>query len=151
MQKQQALAEGHIDHFRMEKVFIAKDGNKIYGILDANLIKDAEGNPLHFLGTVTDITETKKLEKQMFLNEKMKAVGQLAGGIAHDFNNILSAVIGYADLSLYEISDENPVYDNLLHIKKAGDRAKNLIQQILLFSRGSGNNKKKRLSSFYNT
>jgi CheY-like chemotaxis protein len=65
----------------------------------------------------------------------MEAIGTLAGGIAHDFNNILSAVIGYADLSLKEVEKQTRLHMNLEQILVAGLRAKDLVQQILAFSR----------------
>ena len=60
---QQQLVHGGIDHYRMDKTFIHKDGHTVYGIIDANLIRDAAGNPLYTLGSVLDITERKKAEE----------------------------------------------------------------------------------------
>ncbi len=144
LNKQQLLSKGIIDHYRMEKSFIHKNGKTVYGILDANLLRDASGNPSYFLGSVLDVTDTKIIEKQMQQNEKMKAIGHLAGGIAHDFNNILSAIIGFADVSLLDLSESSPVYSNIQQILKAGERAKNLVKQILLFS-SKGNETKKNI------
>ncbi len=69
--------------------------------------------------------------------QKMEAIGTLAGGIAHDFNNILSAVIGFSELSLSEIPMDSNLYTNLQQVLAAGQRAKGLIRQILTFSRQS--------------
>jgi signal transduction histidine kinase/DNA-binding response OmpR family regulator len=66
---------------------------------------------------------------------KMEAIGTLAGGIAHDFNNILAAIIGYTDLSLISESCDPTIRKNLEQVKKASDRAKDLVAQILAFSR----------------
>ncbi len=65
LEKQQMLAQGQIEHFRMEKTFIHKEGHKIYGLLDANLIRDADGTPAYFLGCVADITERKRTEQKL--------------------------------------------------------------------------------------
>jgi PAS domain S-box-containing protein len=76
-----------------------------------------------------------RLEKQLAQAQKMEAVGTLAGGIAHDFNNILSAIIGYAELTRIEAAPDSTLYENLNQIHSAGQRARDLIRQILAFSR----------------
>ncbi len=65
LQKQARLAAGEIDHYRMEKQFIHKSGRVVYGILDANLVRDAQGQPVYFLGSVLDITERKRAENTL--------------------------------------------------------------------------------------
>ncbi len=65
LRKQTQLARGELDHYQMEKQFIHKQGHTVYGILDANLIRDAAGNPVYFLGSVVDITERKQAEAQL--------------------------------------------------------------------------------------
>ena len=90
-----------------------------------------------FLAIFHDITHRRMLEVQLRQSQKMEAIGTLAGGIAHDFNNILLAIFGYAELSLC-ISESNPkVQGHLQNILIACDRAKNLVHQILAFSRQS--------------
>ncbi len=91
-----------------------------------------------------DITRVKNLEKERQRTEtrlrqaqKMEAIGTLAGGIAHDFNNILSAILGYAELALDDALKGKPAEDYIAEIVKAGNRAKDLVQQILTFSRQS--------------
>ena len=87
------------------------------------------------LDTFIDITEKKKLETQLQQAQKMEAIGTLAGGIAHDFNNILTPIIGYAELCLYNTEKGALQHHNLSEILAAGNRAKDLVQQILTFSR----------------
>jgi len=95
------------------------------------------------LESFIDLTAQKKadaekaaLETQLRQAQKMEALGTLAGGIAHDFNNILSAVIGYAELGSLELEDpSHPLTDKLESILHAGNRAKDLVAQILTFSR----------------
>ncbi|MEC9491917.1 PAS domain S-box protein [Flexistipes sp.] len=70
LEKQRLLAEGKIEHYRMEKKFIHKSGQIVYGILDANLIRDSYGNPSYFLGSVNDITERKETEEKLRRSEK---------------------------------------------------------------------------------
>ena len=91
-----------------------------------------------------DVTEKRKaeedkrrLEAQLLQAHKLQAIGTLAGGIAHDFNNLLAAILGYTELSLDDIPDGNPVRHYLQQVLKSGKRAKQLVQQILSFSRPS--------------
>ena len=67
--------------------------------------------------------------------QKLESLGVLAGGIAHDFNNILSAVGGYTELALLKLPEDSDIHDNLSNVKKAADRATDLVRQILAFSR----------------
>ncbi len=82
-----------------------------------------------------DITEHEKLATQLQQAQKMEAVGTLAGGIAHDFNNILSAIIGYGELAMDGVADGTDLKYKLQEIINAGYRARDLIKQILSFSR----------------
>ena len=77
----------------------------------------------------------REIENKYQQSQKMEAIGTLAGGIAHDFNNILVAILGYVNLSLQGIPKDSVICHNLNQIKKAGNRAKNLIKQILAVSR----------------
>ena len=88
-----------------------------------------------FLCSVSDITHRKNLESQLQHSQKMEAVGTLAGGIAHDFNNILNGVLGYAEIGKMEIPEGTPGKDNLDMVIKSGMKARDLIKQILSFSR----------------
>jgi len=80
-------------------------------------------------------SEKKVLEKQLLHTQKMEAIGTLAGGIAHDFNNILQPIIGYAQMGLDNINDLAPNERYFSQILNASNRAKDLVQQILIFSR----------------
>ena len=70
------------------------DGSYKHLLDQAVLLKDADGRPVEFAGTLTDISEQRSLESQLIQAQKMDAIGKLTGGIAHDFNNLLAAVIG---------------------------------------------------------
>ena len=118
---------------RFEKIFTGKDEDIIH--LDiATLPMTLEGKPALQV-TARDITNQKFLEESLRQSQKMEAIGTLAGGIAHDFNNILFSIIGYTELSLDETKEGSLLHDNLLEVLEAGKRAKNLVQQILTFSR----------------
>jgi PAS domain S-box-containing protein len=81
--------------------------------------------------------EKENLEKQLRQSQKMEAVGTLAGGIAHDFNNILGIILGNAELAMDDVPEWNPARQNLDEVKKASLRAKDVVRQILSFSRKS--------------
>ena len=98
-------------------------------------VRDADNVISHYLAVKEDITERKKLEAQLRQVQKMEAIGQLAGGIAHDFNNILSAITGYTEISISTLEPESPVSKHLAQVLEACARAKELINQILTFSR----------------
>ncbi|MEE9497335.1 MAG: ATP-binding protein, partial [Desulfobacterales bacterium] len=83
-----------------------------------------------------------KYERQLQQVLKIQAIGTLAGGIAHDFNNILFPIMGYTELTMDEVSEDSVAHKNLEEILKAANRAKGLVQQILTFSRQSGQERK---------
>jgi PAS domain S-box-containing protein len=105
-------------------------------------IFDGNKQFVEILSIGNDITELKRsaqekkiLETQLQHAQRMEAIGTLAGGIAHDFNNILGALIGYTEMALYEAPASSKNRNNMEEVLKAGHRAKDLVQQILAFSR----------------
>ncbi|SHO52365.1 ATP-binding protein [Desulfopila aestuarii] len=86
-------------------------------------------------GTFQDITDRKQLEITLRQAQKMESIGTLAGGIAHDFNNILAAVLGYAELIKLDCEPGSPMKQHIDRVVEAGQRAKELVKQILAFSR----------------
>lgn len=101
----------------------------------AEVLFDENDEPISISGTAQDITERIELEKQLRQAQKMEAIGTLAGGIAHDFNNILGAIIGYGDLLLEETKDNESLQKKTAIVLKSAYRAKDLVRQILTFSR----------------
>ncbi|BCO10023.1 hypothetical protein GF1_23990 [Desulfolithobacter dissulfuricans] len=119
----------------------SKSGKTIYIDNNASTIKK-EGRITGILSIMRNITarkraeeEKEKLKTQLLHMQKQEALGTLAGGIAHDFNNILTAILGYATLVRDSLPENGRAQRDLGQVLKAGERAKNLVQQILTFSR----------------
>ena len=126
-----------------------KDGQEFWVHTIKTPVKDDKDHIIGVLGIFRDITEIKQAEEekkilrtQLQQAQKMEAMGTLAGGIAHDFNNILMAIIGYADMTRLAVPKESEASETLDQVLKAGHRAKDLVQQILAFSRRSQEEKK---------
>ena len=98
-------------------------------------MRDSLGDLLNQVVTCRDVTAEVILGQQLRQSHKMEAIGTLAGGIAHDFNNILAAIIGNAELALDDVPEGSGVHHNLEQIFQASQRAKDLVKQILAFSR----------------
>ncbi len=118
-----------------------KEGRTLSVLIHTDRILQ-NSKPAGIRGIAIDITaqkafqaEKEKLERQIRQTMKMETIGTLAGGIAHDFNNILAAIIGYADLAKDSIPKEDQNSYNIEQILNAGNRARDLVKQILTFSR----------------
>ena len=114
--------------------------NRYYSITNSPIRHSGESNSK--LTIVRDITEKKVIEAQLLQARKMGSIGTLAGGIAHDFNNILSGIMGYTELALDSVERESLLYNNLQEVFRAGKRARDLVKQILTFSRQTGQDRK---------
>jgi two-component system cell cycle sensor histidine kinase/response regulator CckA len=152
------LAPGWQEHFKknfprfkavgevlgVEFEMLKKDGSTILVSFHGKIGYDQAGNFKQTHCLFWDITEKRKaeqekakLEYQLRQAQKMEALGTLAGGIAHDFNNILAAITGYAELSLEQAGADTSISSDIKQVISAAERAKNLIKQILTFSRRS--------------
>jgi len=119
-------------------------GNVIYKKKDGSLcefeqtispIRDAAGAIRSFVTIGRDVTNERRLERELRQAQKMEAIGTLAGGIAHDFNNILTAIIGYTELSLRTLPESAAECFNARQVLTSAKRARDLVRQILTFSR----------------
>ncbi|HSL21844.1 MAG TPA: PAS domain S-box protein [Vicinamibacterales bacterium] len=129
------LYDGETDHIEMEKRYVRKDGEIVWGYVSVRPIRDAAGQPLWTMPVIIDITGRRALEEQFRHAQKMEAIGRLAGGVAHDFNNILTAIIGYSELLREQIGPDKPMGRDLEQIYQGALRAAALTRQLLAFSR----------------
>ncbi len=127
------LKKGFVRHTDLK--LKRKDGIHITCFISAVGIKDARGHYTYYDAVIQDITEQRQLERQLFMAQKMEAIGRLSGGIAHDFNNQLTSIIGYSEMTVRKLGEASPLKDYLKRIIKAADHSKELTQQLLAFSR----------------
>ncbi len=133
------LAEGRLDP--LEVIVTRPDGKlRTMELFSTMIAQDGQVNAV--LAMLRDITEKREAEKrrgeletQLAQSQKMEAIGRLAGGVAHDFNNILTGILGYAELAMDKITEDDPLHTDIQEIKNAADRAAMLTQQLLAFSR----------------
>jgi PAS domain S-box-containing protein len=128
------LFHGDSTHEQIEYEGIRPDGNRIW--LEALI------TPVHSRDRITgaqaalrDTTERKRIEAQYLQAQKMESVGRLAGSVAHDFNNLLTVINGYSELALQGMDEGDPSRESVEQIRGAGERATELTQKLLVFSR----------------
>ena len=127
--RKQGISESYETRLRCQ------DGSALWTNTSASPLQDTQGNFSGGLCMFADITVRKKLEGQLLQSQKMEAIGRLAGGIAHDFNNLLTVILGYGSILERKLSAQDPLANNVVEIRKAGERAAVLTQKLLAFSR----------------
>ncbi|MCP4341139.1 MAG: PAS domain S-box protein [Desulfobulbaceae bacterium] len=133
------LAGEKIDAF--ETVFLSKDGSSIPVEGNSNC-RFKNGKPALTRGIFRDIRERKRAEEEkaelealLYRSQNMEALGTLAGGVAHDLNNILSGIVSYPELLLLDLPEKSPMREPLMTIKKSGDNAASIVQDLLTLAR----------------
>ena len=141
--RQAALATGPL---LSEDAFNSSTGEMRVASAAITAVRNAAGEVDCFVVQGSDITDQKRtegerhrLELELREAHKMRAIGTLAGGIAHDFNNIIGAILGNLALAQQDIGPGHAAHARLLQVRKAGGRARDLVQQILAFSRHQPN------------
>lgn len=114
---------------------IRKDGPKITLDMVVKPVIDNDGRLSSIIASCKDVTYEILREEQQKRTQRLEAIGRLTGGIAHDFNNILSAVIGYAELAGDDMLPGSDAAMNLIEVLKSAGRAKEMISQLISFSR----------------
>jgi PAS domain S-box-containing protein len=137
-----AILDAHLPFRDFEISRLRANGAVHHISISGNPVFDASGRFKGYHGVGTDITESKQaeaarasLELQLRESQKMEAIGTLAGGIAHDFNNALATILGNVELARQDVSTNPLALESLEEIRKAGSRTRDLVQQILSFSR----------------
>jgi len=116
--------------------FRDKTGEKWYEFLAYTLNYDPKTEkPFQFVGFQRDITEIKRLNELYLESQKVETISRLAGGMAHDFNNILQVIHGFADLAIMDIDEETDLSLNMQHAMQGIEKAEDLVEQLLTFSR----------------
>jgi PAS domain S-box-containing protein len=135
-----AMITERLDHAEAEYRIVLPD-ESIRWVRDSVTATKLENGGIRLNGVVSDITERKdaeqerlRLEGQLRQSQRLESLGVLAGGIAHDFNNILTSILGFSSLVEADLPDKSPQKANVREVLRAGERAKQLVQQILTFS-----------------
>jgi PAS domain S-box-containing protein len=115
----------------------SKDGSLLEEEATISPVHDADGKIVNFVAVNRDVTREAELEARLVQAQKVEAIGTLAGGIAHDFNNLLQVMLGYLDLARASAPADSDTAVRLDKIRIAGERATNLVDQILAVSRQS--------------
>ena len=114
-----------------------KDGSIYEVFATISPVIDSQGRVSHFVSVHRDVTRERERERRMRQNQRLEAIGTLAGGIAHDFNNILSPIMGYTELCMEALPPGSAVRNDLEQVRLAARRARDLVKQLLSFSRQS--------------
>jgi len=112
-----------------------KDGTPFIGSVTTVAVNDEKGDVKYYDGVMEDITERKKLEKQLQQAQKMEVIGTLAGGVAHDLNNILSGILSYPELLLMDLPEDSSFRQPLETIRESGKKAAAIVQDLLTLAR----------------
>ena len=126
-----AAGEGAV--YFEESILLGKEGLRIP--VEGGVVGLDIDGARHVAFSLRDISYRKQLQTQLQQSQKMEAIGSLASGISHDFNNILSAIIGYTEIVRMDLDQTSQAAQNLGQVLAAGNRAKELVEQILTFSR----------------
>jgi PAS domain S-box-containing protein len=121
---------------------IKSKSGRVFWVLVNSKVFFKDGKPIRSMSVVHDVTlmrqsqeERRKLEIQLQNAQKLESLGTLAGGVAHDLNNILSGVVSYPELLLLDLEPDSPLYGPLLAIKKSGEKAAEIVQDLLTLAR----------------
>ena len=131
---QKLLSSGYVSDYEVEMK--RNNDEKIIVHISVSVIRDDGGQISGYQGIIRDVTERKKLERQLQQAQKMESIGVLAGGVAHDFNNLLTAISGYGQILQESVpADDQLLQESVEQVLKAAGRASELTRSLLAFSR----------------
>ncbi len=130
------------DTVRLEQRYRRRDGSVFIGLQHVRLVRDREGKPLRQEGFVEDVSQLREsqevrraLKRRLRQAQKLEALGTMAGGVAHDFNNMLAVIMGHTELAAADLGPRHPSQKNLQKVLASSQQAKELVSQVLSFSR----------------
>ena len=112
-----------------------KDGKLVDVYTSTSPVRSSSGEIIKYVAVQRDITDELRIQNYLQRTQRLETIGTLAGGIAHDFNNILATIIGHTEIAIEDLSKDHPSSHDLVQILKAANRAKDLVNKILSFSR----------------
>ncbi len=118
-----------------ELVLKTRTGKKLFVLVTVAAVRDDRGRIVAYQGIMHDLTKHRNLEEQFLHAQKMENIGTLVGGIAHDFNNLLTVILGHAQMALQGSETDDSLADDLQTIRKAATQARDLVRDLLTFSR----------------
>lgn len=137
---QDAMATGDLPPFEFKSITKAGEDRVLWS--KGKVIKNADGEPVRFMGINQDVTERKKAEKereelqtQLAQARALESVGRLAGGVAHDYNNMLSVILGHTEMAMEKTDPDHPLYANLKEVLAAANRSRDITRQLLAYAR----------------
>jgi PAS domain S-box-containing protein len=128
------LFKREIPFYRIQKRYLKKSGEIIWINLTASMILGPNGEPLHSLAMIEDITEIKRTQEEALFRQKLESVGTLAGGVAHDFNNLLGAIQAQAELARMEMDAGASCEEELKMICEVATRGSEIVRQLMIYA-----------------
>jgi two-component system cell cycle sensor histidine kinase/response regulator CckA len=128
------LFKREIPFYRIQKRYVRKSGAIIWINLTGSMILGPNGEPLHGLAMIEDITEIKRSQEEALARQKLESVGTLAGGIAHDFNNLLGAIRAQAELAMTEVDAGESCREELRVIGDVAIRGSEIVRQLMIYA-----------------
>jgi|GEM_PF-3451772 len=139
-----SAVKGEVKSYVTERRIIRRDGQAILASVTVASIRDDHDLPTQIIAMIDDITEQSQIREQFFRSQKLDAIGKLAGGVAHDFNNLLQVIMGYSRMLEKYLAEPKAVgiWTNII---QAGEKARNLIRQLLALGRSGLTPERKNL------
>jgi PAS domain S-box-containing protein len=128
------LFNREVPFYRIQKRYLKKNGEAIWVNLTASMIHGPDGEPLHGLAMIEDVTEIKRTQEEALFRHKLESLGTLAGGIAHDFNNLLGAIRIQAELASAELDAGSSCREELRTIGEVALRGSEIVRQLMIYA-----------------